>query len=273
MHRTFGLFPVLAALAGALAAQQVPVTLSASLPGESGKPLPVIGRFWFVFDGGRDSVPALTDGTGRAQVRLPLGNYRIRSHQRVTLAGRDWYWDAPVSIRAATHLELGPENARDTPPSPVPTALVMEAPSNPQSAEPVVPAHTPVSVSTARTGNNRPLKAGDPGYKDPGLAVLFGILLAGGGHFYAGESGKGVGILLGAIIGGAMVVSQAGCDDYYYECSEAVGGIGAVVFLGSWIFSIADASPAANRANRRQPSFSLRALPGERVGLAIRLPL
>jgi hypothetical protein len=82
-----------------VAAQQVPVTLSASLPSESGKPLPVIGRFWFVFDGGRDSVSALTDGTGRARVNLPLGNYRLRSHQRVTLAGRTYSWDLPVSVR------------------------------------------------------------------------------------------------------------------------------------------------------------------------------
>jgi hypothetical protein len=88
MRRASLFLAVISVQAASAAAQQVPVTLSASLPSESGKPLPVIGRFWFVFDGGRDSVSALTDGTGRARVNLPLGNYRLRSHQRVTLAGR-----------------------------------------------------------------------------------------------------------------------------------------------------------------------------------------
>ena len=79
--------------------------------------------------------------------------------------------------------------------------------------------------------------------------------------------------MAGAILGGALLMSQYPCDDYYDDCNEGVAGFGALLFLGSWIYSIADASPAAGRANRRQPSFSLRALPGEWVGFALRLPL
>jgi hypothetical protein len=115
------------------------------------------------------------------------------------------------------------------------------------------------------------LKAGDPGFKDPGLAVLFGVLLAGGGHFYAGEIDKGLGILAGVILGASLAVSQY-CDGYSYDCNDTVAGIGGLLLLGSWIYSIADAAPAAGRANRRQPAFALRTLPGDRVGLAIRLP-
>ena len=91
-------------LAAPVAAQQAPVTIVATLNGESAKPLPIIGRFWFVAAGGRDSVAALTDGTGRAQLTVALGSYQVRSHQRVTLAGRAWYWDSAFPGRRRSPL-------------------------------------------------------------------------------------------------------------------------------------------------------------------------
>jgi hypothetical protein len=175
-------------------------------------------------------------------------------------------------VRSATQIELNTDNAQNTPPVAAPAVVVMEAPEQAPVVEPELPSHAPMSVSTARTDNTFRLKPGDPGYKDPGLAVLFGVLLAGGGHFYAGEIDKGLGILAGVITGASLAVSQY-CDGYNSDCNDSVAGIGGLLLLGSWIYSIADVAPAAGRTNRREPSFSLQPLPGQRVGLAIRLPL
>ena len=87
---------LLLALASPVAAQRVPVTLTASLTAPDGKVLPVSGRFWFVTVDGRDSAAANTDGTGTARLELLPGDYRVRSYQRAALAGRAWFWDVPL---------------------------------------------------------------------------------------------------------------------------------------------------------------------------------
>lgn len=109
-----------------LAAQRLPVTLTASLTSPEGKVLPVSGRFWFVTLDGRDSVPANTDGTGTARIELAPGDYRVRSFQRASLGGRAWYWDVPLTVSGPTTLELTSANAQETAPSG--DVIVMDAP-------------------------------------------------------------------------------------------------------------------------------------------------
>ena len=120
------LVPLLLWFASSLAAQRVPITLTASLTNPDGKVLPVSGRFWFVTLDGRDSVAATTDGTGTARLELSPGEYRVRSYQRAALAGRAWYWDLPLTVTGPTTLELTSANAQQAPPSG--DVIVMDAP-------------------------------------------------------------------------------------------------------------------------------------------------
>lgn len=93
-----------------------------------------------------------------------------------------------------------------------------------------------------------------PGYKDPSTATLFGVLITGGGHFYSGETGKGlalIGIGYGSYIAGA-VVTAASCNSSGSDCDNVAPLlVGAGVALGSWIYGIVDADDAARRTNAR----------------------
>ena len=122
----FTLTSLFLALASPLAAQRVPVTLTASLTSEDGKVLPVSGRFWFITLDGRDSVPANTDGTGAARLELAPGDYRVRSFQRASVGGRSWYWDVPVTVSGPMIVTLSSSNAQATAPSG--DVIVMDAP-------------------------------------------------------------------------------------------------------------------------------------------------
>lgn len=118
------------------------------------------------------------------------------------------------------------------------------------------------------------------GYKDPTTATLFSFLLTGGGQMYAGEVGKGA-LLLGtsvaAIVAGAALSTDASCDAYF-DCEDANLTplyVGAGVSLATWIYSLADASKAAARANAKlsrqavMPTVSPGAGGSTRLGLAV----
>jgi len=123
---------VLLLAAAPLAAQRVPVTLTASLTNDAGKVFPVSGRFWFVPAGGGDSVLATTDGTGTARLELEPGSYQVRSHQEASLGGHSFYWDVPVTVTTSVLIELTSANAQPTAPSG--DVIVMGAPPPPQDA-------------------------------------------------------------------------------------------------------------------------------------------
>jgi hypothetical protein len=110
-------------------------------------------------------------------------------------------------------------------------------------------------------------------YRNPEKAFCLACLVAGGGHFYTGETVKGA-VLLGAaaagLIGGAILSSDGG-DEFgdceynpeTFEC-EPKGGktpllIGAGIAAASWIYGIVDSRPSAERINTRN---------GLRVGAA-----
>jgi hypothetical protein len=109
------------------------------------------------------------------------------------------------------------------------------------------------------------LRPGDPGYRDPGTAVLLELLVPGGGHFYAGESKKGAFLLGGSVA--AVAAGFAGtiasvdiCDhdlsfDAFDRCVRDAGfnwtplAFGAAVALGLHLYGLIDADDAARRAN------------------------
>lgn len=92
-----------------------------------------------------------------------------------------------------------------------------------------------------------------PGYKEPGTATLFGVLITGGGHFYSGETGKGLALLgigTGAYLAGALVtVSSCENDNNCDNVGPLLAGAG--IALGTWIYGIVDADDAARRTNER----------------------
>ena len=96
-----------------------------------------------------------------------------------------------------------------------------------------------------------------PGYKEPGTALLFGFLITGGGHFYSGETKKGL-ILLGSAVGVLVVgaaLSTQSCTQFvfttYCEANYTPLYIGALLATGAWVYGIIDADNAAMRANAR----------------------
>jgi hypothetical protein len=89
------------------------------------------------------------------------------------------------------------------------------------------------------------------GYKDPGTATLFSVVLTGGGHFYSGESKKGamlLGIGLGSFVVGAAA-STASCDGYSCSTNTTPLVLGALAYMGTWVYGIMDAGDAARRHN------------------------
>lgn len=111
------------------------------------------------------------------------------------------------------------------------------------------------------------------GYKDPGIATIVSVLLPGGGQMYAGETTRGA-MLLGIGMGGLIVGSAASTT------STAPILAGSLLYLGTWIYGIMDASDSANRMNAKrglaigevqvQPTVGVQREGGARVGVELR---
>ena len=111
-------------------------------------------------------------------------------------------------------------------------------------------------------------------YRDPHRARVFGTILPGAGHMYAGEYWRGYGIwvvtasaiAVGPIIYehngcalGLLVWNKRNCDDRWSSRVVGVLLVGAGVW--SWISSARDAPRAAERANDRHAARRLRVAP------------
>ena len=97
--------------------------------------------------------------------------------------------------------------------------------------------------------NNQP-NIYNPKYKNPGTALLWSLLIPGGGQFYNGEAGKGI-LMLGMSVG-FDVLSAIGSSMYVYDYSS--GGIllelvGLAGVIGTSIWSMVDASNSAKKLN------------------------
>src|ERR1041385_3292263 len=218
-------------------------------------------------DGGSSAL-VTTVSTGQAATQLAPGRYRVRSLNAVRIAGVDQSWDVEVTVDAkypSVAISVNRQNATRS------GGLAADTAS---TAGSVVLNPSPVrSSQPTATPQYRALQAGDPGYKDPGISLLIGFLIVGGGHIYSGETGKGVGLLLGtaALLGVAIGSS---CD--YGSCNQGVATGAAMGALGLVVYSLIDAPSAAHRANQRgQRQFSLGPLQlrPTRQGLALSLPL
>lgn len=108
-------------------------------------------------------------------------------------------------------------------------------------------------------------------------AFVLSFLIAGGGQLYTGEKKKGVLLMLTELAGAGLVVHElATCNELLTgSCNDAKMGLGAVLALGSWIVSMADAPGAARRYNekhaRAQPIVDIE--PGRAARFGARVAL
>src|SRR4051812_5110845 len=110
-----------------------------------------------------------------------------------------------------------------------------------------------IAFAPAHLGAQQPsaaVKMQPIGYKDPELATILGVVLPGGGQFYAGRTGKGA-LLLAGSVGSALVAvntSHNTCDfgTSWTACgsagAEAVAMFAAVGFWAyGWLTAGRDA--------------------------------
>ncbi|MGH7459719.1 MAG: hypothetical protein ACRERX_21235 [Pseudomonas sp.] len=124
-------------------------------------------------------------------------------------------------------------------------------------------AHAATANAFANSAAPASFAAAQEGHRNPETAFCLACLIAGGGHFYTGETTKGAvlaGIAAGALIGGAALSSSGDYGDCEYnpetfDCEESNGRlplwIGAGIAAGSWLYGIIDARASAERVNAR----------------------
>jgi hypothetical protein len=183
-----------------------------------------------------------------------------------------------VSLYAPKSASPAPQVARPPYEPPVrsqPAPAAPAAPLQPSRGYRAPPAQAaPPTLKPAKVE----LEEGDPGYKDPGTATLLSLLIAGGGQIYAGESGSGFFYLFGSLAAIGIGAGLTQCD---FSCDYTPLYVGAGVALLLDLVSLADASPAAHRHNRKlaakraAQSFSPYVLPtssGTTLGMRISIP-
>jgi len=133
---------------------------------------------------------------------------------------------------------------------------------------------TPTITTAQETTTTAPQPAPSASPKDPSLGVMLSLLVPGGGQMYAGRPGKGVALLLTGA--GGLAIAYAAFGNETLFCSECASSdynpwpvvmvaAGAGLFLGAWIYGIADAPTQVRRWNqehgfrmaRLQPTISL----------------
>jgi TM2 domain-containing membrane protein YozV len=108
------------------------------------------------------------------------------------------------------------------------------------------------------------------GFKNPGTARIYSIVIPGGGQFYNGETSKGLLHLGAAVVGYTMFAvffpyEEFVRDDYYWasygtwqsrgNATLAYGGL--ALALGSTVWSIIDAPNGARRFNEQNGLASI----------------
>ena len=129
-------------------------------------------------------------------------------------------------------------------------------------------------------------QAASSSLKDPDKARKLSIFLPGAGHYYAGERGKGLALIVGsgtALVTGALLSTFV--PKYEYGCLSCNHReqnltpffVGAGIAGAFWLYGMIDSPSAARRANEKQSSTaSLRVFPippvlsgTDNVGIAI----
>ena len=106
--------------------------------------------------------------------------------------------------------------------------------------------------------------------KDPALAAVYGAVILGGGHFYAGEPVRGAGLWV-AGPGMSALGRHLWLDSGRKNSFPLYAGAG--MLLASWLYSVFDAPHAARRANQNH-RMSLHLAPSKAgVTVALRVQL
>lgn len=203
-----------------------------------------------------DSLVLRTDAAGELVFSIAPGDYRLVSAEPFDWRGKRYSWSLPLSVRSGMAVvDLSPRNAMVAP-------LVIAS---------GVPVTSQAAVATPRPGVSP---------KDGTLGVVLSLLITGGGQMYAGKGGKGVALLLTGIGGLALSVTQS-CG--YYDddagCDDGLAPVGGIIFLSTWIYSMASAPGDVRQWNARQ-GFSVAVQPHvapgaggtTHVGLSLALP-
>jgi hypothetical protein len=198
----------------------------------SGQPIPNVR---LLLSGAENRYTAMTDGAGTATVFALPGAYRVASLDSVDWRGRRYRWDVPIVVKPGMGvLDLTPTNAVSTD---LPGALARA------QREADARANGTLASPSRRVGLAP---------KNPGTAQVLSFLITGLGQIYAGEAGKGVGLLLAGSTATALAINAyASSDDESDDDSDAEAAIFGLTALGIWIYSIADADDAVERWNLR----------------------
>jgi hypothetical protein len=187
-----------------------------------------------------DTIVAVrTDDAGTATALLLPGEYRLMSTSPVDWKGARYSWNEIVQVKPGLPtVELKASTAeREV----VVAADTMAAPSGPPR----------------RARDERDLLKDEKAIvkKDPSMATLYSFFVPGTGHMYAGERGKGAGLLALSVTGVVLAANSLSCaadsDCESTTGKMTLGAAGMLAFFGSWIYGIMDSSDAARRYNNR----------------------
>ena len=262
---------------------KVMVAVQVTLADETVTYHPVVGHPLILYRSRTDSVVVRTNESGDLRLGVPAGDYRLVSAAPYMWNGVPYRWSVPVAVRPGMGIvDLSAANAltnsrvatsRTTSQAPTESAARGVTSGGSAGAAPAAAGQASVAPPTAARTVGTP--------KDGSTAVLFSLFLTGAGQMYAGKTGKGVGLLLGAI--GAFAVGAAttgsNCSAALYDDSCDVGPLvaGAAVGVGLWIYSMASAPNDVREYNRARGFQVARVAPTARqrsgateFGLAVR---
>jgi hypothetical protein len=231
---------------------KVYVTLS-----DEAEPYHPLARFPISLHGVNGTVRMTTDDVGVVTTALVAGDYRLVSDSAYGWRGRQYRWNLPLTVAPRMDIvDLTSKNADVGDPTALAAADALNA------ARRVTPPAVAREQADARADDARmPVGAPAPQpylYKDPGTAQILSFLITGGGQMYAGEAGKGLGLLLigagSAVAGAAASTTECSVGYYSSSCDNNLApfyaGLGIAAF--TWIYGIATADDAAHRHNARQ---------------------
>lgn len=174
-----------------------------------------------------------TDAAGSATTMLAPGEYRLMSTSPVDWKGARYSWNQLVQVRSG-----------------LPT-IELTAASAERTA--IADAQAVGSQSTAPAAARDLDEDGEVIVKDPAAATMYAFFLPGSGQMYSGERAKGAGLLALSVVGIGVSAKQLSCAAAS-DCNATTGGmalgaVGMVAFVGSWLYGIMDAGDAARRFN------------------------
>jgi hypothetical protein len=215
------------------------VVVTMTEPGAFGRP--VAGLTFLVVTESGDRVSIVTDDAGVAATWLAPASYRFVTPDPVEWQGKAYTWDLIMPVKAGSAvLKLSQENATKVVAT---SSQVMPLTSVANAVQPVRQTEQSVRLPQSQI----PFQ-----YKDGTTATVISLLITGGGQMYAGETSKGVAMLLTSIAAVGAGYAASGCDSYGCDDTGPLL-VGYSVAVGVWVVSLVDAHNAAARHNAKAP--------------------